>query len=183
MILFCHKYSLRKCHFFVSGYVCLIIWHWTYLVLNNGNINQRKWFGWHKSFQCRILPYGRAMIELYIFFLCPRRVAYSDWHVRPSVRPSVRQFVKNHNLKFHTFGVIALCSLSYLNFVRSITLKLCQASTWNFIGKKISLRRSEVYENHNSKFHTHYSKGVQATDLKFHRQIDLIELKSNAQEP
>jgi len=28
-----------------------------------------------------------------------------------------------------------------------------------------------------------YSKSIQATDLKFHRQIDLIEGKCSAQEP
>jgi len=44
---------------------------------------------------------------------------------------------KNHTSKFHTFGAIALCLFSYLNFVRSIPvlLKLCKASTWNFISR------------------------------------------------
>jgi len=37
---------------------------------------------------------------------------------------------------------------------RSLTLKLCKASTWNFIGRYILLRRSEVYKNHNSKLNT-----------------------------
>jgi len=50
---------------------------------------------------------------------------------------------KNHNSKLHTFGVIALCSFSFLNFVWSIS--------------------------------------ILTTDLKFCRQIDLIEEKCNAQ--
>ena len=61
---------------------------------------------------------------------------------------------KNHNSKFHTFGVIALCSFSYFNLFRSITFKLCKASTWNVIGRLISLRKSAVHKNHDSKFHT-----------------------------
>ena len=55
---------------------------------------------------------------------------------------------RNHNSKLHTFEVIALCSFSFLNFVRSIT-----------------------------------QKSIQATDLNFHGQIDLIEKKCSAQEP
>jgi len=54
--------------------------------------------------------------------------------------------------------------------------------------------RSAVHKNHNSKLHTlgvivicsfsflNFVQGI-TTDLKFHRQIDLIEEKCSAQEP
>jgi len=53
---------------------------------------------------------------------------------------------KNHNSKFYTFGVIALRSFSFLNFVWNIT------------------------------------KSIQATDLIFHRKVDLNNEKCSAQE-
>jgi len=54
---------------------------------------------------------------------------------------------KNHNSRHHTFGVIPLCSFSYLNF-----------------------------------FPDSNSRSIRATDLKFHRQIDLIEENGNEKE-
>ena len=40
---------------------------------------------------------------------------------------------KSHNSAHHIFGVIALCWFSYLIFVRRITQKVFQVSSWNFI--------------------------------------------------
>jgi len=61
-----------------------------------------------------------------VTFFMPRRVAYSNRLVCPSVP----------------------------FFVQSITLKLCKASTRNFIGRYISLRRCAVHKNHNYRHHT-----------------------------
>ena len=57
---------------------------------------------------------------------------------------------KNHNSAHHIFGVIALCWFSYLIFVRSITQKVFQVSSWNFICGWILFRRSALHKNHNS---------------------------------
>ena len=60
---------------------------------------------------------------------------------------------KNHYSRHHTFGVVALCSFSFLNFVRSITQKVFKLLTSNFIGRYMSFRRSAVHKNYNSKLH------------------------------
>jgi len=123
-----------------------------------------------------------VLLCLILFIMCIRYepdcfyYASEGWHividlsVRPSVCPSL--FCPDHNF---------------------ITMK---ASLLNFICRYISFRRSTVHKNHNSKLiiwsysplficilefcPEHNSKSIQATDLKFHRQIDLIEEKCSS---
>jgi len=71
-------------------------------------------------------------------FLCPRRVAYSDRLIRPFRWGEVQ--CTNHNSNFHTFGVIALCSFSFLNFVWSITQKVFKLLTWNLRSHRVEMQ-------------------------------------------
>ena len=74
----------------------------------------------------RNLKWNITVMELFHLILMPRRVVLvNDSSVRQSFNQSVRPSVPF--------------------FVWSITLKLYNASTWNFIGRYISLRRSVVY--------------------------------------
>ena len=103
------------------------------------------------SVRLSVRPSVRPFSRKITFKLCKA----SSWHFIGryiSLRKSVVH--KNQNSKRHTCGVTALCWFSYLNFVRSITFKLCKASTWHYIGRWISLRRSAVHKNHNSKGQT-----------------------------
>jgi len=61
---------------------------------------------------------------------------------------------KNHNCKLHTFGVIVLCSFSFLNVVRSITEKVFKLLTLTFRGRYILLRSSAVHKKQSSRHHT-----------------------------
>ena len=65
---------------------------------------------------------------------------YSNQLVRPLVSQSVRPHVCQ--------------SVRQSLFCPEHNLKLCKASTWNFIGSYISLRRSAVHTNQNSRHHT-----------------------------
>jgi hypothetical protein len=59
---------------------------------------------------------------------------------------------KNDNSSLHNFWVIALWFFSYY-YVRSLSQKVFEVSTWNFIGEWISLRKSAVHKNDNSTLH------------------------------
>ena len=106
--------------------------------------------GWHIVIDSSVRPSVRPSVPPSFFVrsitskLCKASTFFIGRYI--SLRRSTVH--KNHNTTHHTFGVIALCSLSFLNFVRSISQLVFMLLTLNYICRQISLRRSALHMKH-----------------------------------